>query len=197
MDSHLKKEKMEISDSGSVNSVPGFRALGLTCGIKQSGEPDLGVLLCERPCNAAGVFTTNRVKAGPVIVSKKILKQSSSRIQGLVVNLGKGFESIEQGSRTSPNGFADVTAGAGVLVRQLGRYAIDHGLSGLNFALGIPGTVGGALRMNAGAWGACMADTTSSICVLNRNDDIVTMGREELLKRSISIYTVQMGHSLP
>ena len=68
--------------------VPGFRALGVSCGIKQSGEPDLGVLLCERPCNAAGVFTTNRVQAAPVLVSKKILERSSGHIQGVVVNSG-------------------------------------------------------------------------------------------------------------
>lgn len=79
---------MKIIETGSVDSVPGFRALGVSCGIKQSGEPDLGVLLCERPCNAAGVFTTNRVQAAPVLVSKKILERSSGHIQGVVVNSG-------------------------------------------------------------------------------------------------------------
>ena len=79
---------MEIIETGSVDSVPGFRALGVSCGIKQSGGPDLGVLLCERSCSAAGVFTVNRVQAAPVLVSKKILERSSGRIQGVVVNSG-------------------------------------------------------------------------------------------------------------
>ncbi|NVM56511.1 MAG: UDP-N-acetylmuramate dehydrogenase, partial [Desulfobacterales bacterium] len=101
-------------------------------------------------------------------------------VRGLVLKFGNGFEAIEQATHATPNGSAMVTAGAGVLVRRLGKYALDHGLAGLNFALGIPGTVGGALRMNAGAWGACMADTTSSIAVLSQNGEIVTMGKEQL-----------------
>jgi len=79
---------MEIIETGSVDSVPGFRALGVSCGIKQSGEPDLGIVLCERTCTAAGVFTVNRVQAAPLMVSKKILESGSERIQGVVVNSG-------------------------------------------------------------------------------------------------------------
>jgi UDP-N-acetylmuramate dehydrogenase len=101
-------------------------------------------------------------------------------IRGLVVKLANGFESVRQGSEPLPNGWVGIIAGAGVLVRRLGKYALDQGLGGLNFALGIPGTVGGALRMNAGAWGSCMADTTSSVSFLNRHGDIVTMGKERL-----------------
>ncbi len=101
-------------------------------------------------------------------------------IRGLVVKLANGFESMRQGSEPLPNGWVGIIAGAGVLVRKLGKYALDHGLGGLNFALGIPGTVGGALRMNAGAWGSSMADTTRSISFLNRHGDIVTMGKEGL-----------------
>jgi UDP-N-acetylmuramate dehydrogenase len=101
-------------------------------------------------------------------------------IRGLVVKLANGFESVRQGSEPLPNGWVGIIAGAGVLVRKLGKYALDNGLGGLNFALGIPGTVGGALRMNAGAWGSSMADTTSSISFLNQHGDIVTMGKEKL-----------------
>jgi len=101
-------------------------------------------------------------------------------IRDLVLKLANGFEAIEKGSQATLKGSVMVTAGAGVPVRRLGKYCLDHGLAGLNFALGIPGTVGGALRTNAGAWGACMADTTRAIAVLNQNGDIVTMGREQL-----------------
>ena len=101
-------------------------------------------------------------------------------IRGLAVKLANGFESVRQGSEPLPNGWVGIIAGAGVLVRKLGKYALDHGLGGLNFVLGIPGTVGGALRMNAGAWGSSMADTTSSISFLNQHGDIVTMGKERL-----------------
>ncbi|NVM22383.1 MAG: UDP-N-acetylmuramate dehydrogenase [Desulfobacterales bacterium] len=101
-------------------------------------------------------------------------------IRGLVLKLSSLFETIEERTSATSNGSAMITAGAGVLVRKLGKYALDRRLAGLNFALGIPGTVGGALRMNAGAWGACMADITSSIAVLNKKGEIVTIGKEQL-----------------
>jgi UDP-N-acetylmuramate dehydrogenase len=101
-------------------------------------------------------------------------------IRGLVVKLANGFESVRQGARPLPDGWVGIAAGAGVPVRKLGKYALDHGLKGLNFTLGIPGTVGGALRMNASAWGSSMADTTSFISFLTQDGDIVTMGKERL-----------------
>ncbi len=101
-------------------------------------------------------------------------------IRGLVVKLSNGFQSIEQDNQTTANGSVRVTAGGGVLLPRLGKYAMDGGLRGLNFSLGIPGTVGGALRMNAGAWGACMADTTTAIAVLKQDGDIVTLKGQEI-----------------
>ncbi len=101
-------------------------------------------------------------------------------IRGIVLNLGNGFKSIDQRSEASPNGSVHVTAGAGVMVQQLARYALDQGLAGLNFALGIPGTVGGALRMNAGARDTCMADTTIAISFLKQKGEVVTLGKEQL-----------------
>jgi UDP-N-acetylmuramate dehydrogenase len=101
-------------------------------------------------------------------------------VSGLVLKLANGFESIEQGAEGRGDERVWVTAGAGALVRQLGKYAIDYGLAGLSFTLGIPGTIGGALRMNAGAWGSCMADTTAAISVLRKNGDIDTVDKNEL-----------------
>ena len=100
-------------------------------------------------------------------------------VRGIVVKLTDEFEGIDY--VRSPNGSsAMITAGAAVLVRRLGKYALDQGLAGLNFTLGIPGTVGGALRMNAGAWGKCMADCTSSIRILDRAGNIMSMSRDQL-----------------
>ncbi len=102
-------------------------------------------------------------------------------IRSLVLRLSNGFESIEQRPTDGLQGDAViVTAGAGALVRRLGKHALDHGLAGLSFSLGILGTVGGALRMNAGAWGECMADTTLAISLLNKEGDIVVVHKEEL-----------------
>jgi UDP-N-acetylmuramate dehydrogenase len=56
-----------------------------------------------------------------------------------------------------------VTADAGVFLPRLAREAASRGLAGLEFGIGIPGSVGGALRMNAGAWGSDMARVVESV----------------------------------
>jgi UDP-N-acetylmuramate dehydrogenase len=67
-------------------------------------------------------------------------------IRGVVVKLGAGFRRVAW----TADG---VTAGAAVQIGKLARAAVERGRSGLEFAEGIPGTVGGALFMNAGAYG--------------------------------------------
>ena len=100
-------------------------------------------------------------------------------LRGLVLKLAGDFETIRLVSDRH-DGATTIEAGAAVPVRRLSKYAIDHSLGGLNFALGIPGSVGGALRMNAGAWGGCMAHPTSMIRVLDSNGEVTTILREQL-----------------
>ena len=101
-------------------------------------------------------------------------------IRGLTLRLAGGFEAIQPLPQANGSG-ATIKTGAAVLLRRLAKYTIDQGLAGLSFGLGIPGTVGGALRMNAGAWGGCMADSTGSITVLDRRGELVSLDREQLL----------------
>ncbi len=72
-------------------------------------------------------------------------------VGGVVIRLGKAFADISVDGDT-------VTAGAGAMDVNVARAARDAGLAGLEFLIGIPGTVGGALRMNAGAYGAEVSD---------------------------------------
>lgn len=72
--------------SGTVTSPQGFLAGAVKAGIKSQEEPDLAVLCSEKPCVAAGVFTTTAIKAAPVILSQKHLKNKSA--QAVVVNSG-------------------------------------------------------------------------------------------------------------
>jgi UDP-N-acetylmuramate dehydrogenase len=71
-----------------------------------------------------------------------------------------------------------ITAQAGILLSRLSRIALDHGLTGLEFAEGIPGTLGGAVTMNAGAYIGEMSMIVESTEYLGRDGAIVTLNRE-------------------
>ena len=73
-----------------------------------------------------------------------------------------------------------LTAGAGVRLAALHRAALEHGLSGLEFAYGIPGTVGGAVYMNAGAYGGEMKDVLTVVRYLTAEGEVVQASAAEL-----------------
>lgn len=73
-----------------------------------------------------------------------------------------------------------ITCGAGVALSKLCTTALDSGLSGLEFAYGIPGTVGGAVYMNAGAYGGEMKDVVAEVTALTRQGEVITYGADEL-----------------
>src|SRR5262245_31700132 len=68
-------------------AVRGFRFAGVAAGLKsEAGRKDLGIIVADAPVTAAGVFTTSRVKAAPVIVAQEHLR--SGRLQAVAVNSG-------------------------------------------------------------------------------------------------------------
>jgi glutamate N-acetyltransferase / amino-acid N-acetyltransferase len=71
---------------GGVTSAKGFLANGLCCGIKKSGKPDLALIFSQMPAVTAAVFTKNSVKAAPLIVSQKNIR--NGRAQAIVANSG-------------------------------------------------------------------------------------------------------------
>ncbi len=73
-----------------------------------------------------------------------------------------------------------VRAGAGVPLARLLNWATEQSLTGLEFLESIPGTVGGAVRGNAGAWGKSIADAVAWVRVVDRDDRIVTLQRHDL-----------------
>ena len=77
----------EIAD-GSFTSPRGFSAASSACGLKKSGAPDLVLLLADRKCSCAGVFTRNQVAAAPVILDRETLASNSTRLRGVVANAG-------------------------------------------------------------------------------------------------------------
>ena len=73
-----------------------------------------------------------------------------------------------------------VIAQAGALLSRVGTATLEAELTGFEFAAGIPGTVGGAVFMNAGAYGGEMKDIIANAIVLTQDGDIVTINKEDL-----------------
>ena len=80
--------------------------------------------------------------------------------RGLAIRLGKGFSSIERKDNC-------LYAQAGALLSTLARQALEASLTGLEFAQGIPGSVGGGVYMNAGAYGGELGQTVDFVRVLD------------------------------
>ncbi len=69
---------------------------------------------------------------------------------------------------------------AGALLSKIGTVALEAGLTGFEFAAGIPGTMGGAVVMNAGAYGGEMKDVLEEVTVLTKEGEVLTLSKEEL-----------------
>ena len=94
-------------------------------------------------------------------------------IRGLVISFGKEAEKIVlEGNR--------MTIGAGTLLSKAAAEAARNSLTGLEFAAGIPGTLGGAIVMNAGAYGGEMKDVVVSAKVLAIDGEVLELSKEEL-----------------
>ena len=93
-------------------------------------------------------------------------------LRAVVIRLGRGFNSIEIADGT-------VTAGAAALDTHVARKAADAGLD-LTFLRTIPGSIGGAVRMNAGCYGTYTADHFVSAQAVTRQGDLVTLGADDL-----------------
>lgn len=72
--------------SGGVTAARGFVASGISAGIKPSRRPDLALILSRYPAAAAAVFTTNRIKAAPVVISQRRLRRGQAR--AVLINSG-------------------------------------------------------------------------------------------------------------
>jgi glutamate N-acetyltransferase/amino-acid N-acetyltransferase len=100
----------------SVTAAKGFRAAGVAAGIKENGNPDLALVVNDGPGRAAaGVFTSNRVKAAPVLWSEQVLKGGA--VTAVVLNSGGA------NACTGPKGFQDTHATAEKAAEVLGHSA--------------------------------------------------------------------------
>ncbi|MFI5531101.1 bifunctional glutamate N-acetyltransferase/amino-acid acetyltransferase ArgJ [Kitasatospora sp. NPDC051853] len=156
---------MTTSQNLGVTAAKGFRAVGVTAGIKASGTPDLALVVNDGPLlAAAGVFTSNRVKAAPVLWSEQVVK--GGQISAVVLNSGGA------NACTGPAGFQDTHATAEKVAEELGLNAgevavASTGLIGVRLPMDIllPGVeqAAKALSEEGGEAAAIAIKTTDTV----------------------------------
>jgi glutamate N-acetyltransferase/amino-acid N-acetyltransferase len=153
----------------SVTAPGGFRAAGVAAGIKESGQPDVAVVVNDGPsAAAAGVFTANRVKAAPVLWTQQVIR--GGRVRAAVLNSGGA------NACTGPAGFGDTHHTAERLAKALSvsaaeiavcstgligqRLPMDRLLAGVDSAAAAAWAGGGAAAADA----IRTTDTVSKMC---------------------------------
>jgi len=117
-------------------------------------------------CNELGVPFFTMGNGSNLLVSDKGMRN-------VVIKIAEGFNKIEIKDKI-------ITAEAGILLSTLSKKALQESLGGLEFASGIPGTLGGAITMNAGAYGGEMKDVVKSCRAVDLQGNIVDLTIEEL-----------------
>ncbi|MEE2521870.1 bifunctional glutamate N-acetyltransferase/amino-acid acetyltransferase ArgJ [Pseudarthrobacter sp. J75] len=149
----------------TVTAPQGFRAAGVTAGLKASGKPDLALIVNDGPSKAAAaVFTTNRVAAAPVHWSRQVV--SDGRVDAVILNSGGA------NACTGPQGFQNTHATAEKTAEVLGISATDvlvcsTGLIGEQLPMDkiLPGVEAAAAELNVdgGAAAATAIMTTDTV----------------------------------
>jgi UDP-N-acetylmuramate dehydrogenase len=126
-------------------------------------EDDLSYFLHKLP---------NDIPVQPVGLGSNLIVRDGG-VPGVVIRLGRGFNEVTvDGTR--------VHAGAAVPDVKVARAASDAGIAGLSFFRGVPGAIGGALRMNAGAYGGETKDVLVYATGVARDGDLVTYANDEM-----------------
>lgn len=134
-----------MSHSNTVESftlAPGFRTAAVACGLKPSGNLDLALVAADGPCSAAGVFTTNRVKAAPVLYDQAALAENAGGIRAVLTNAGNANACTGEEGIANTRRMAELTAYAlrcqpedvlilstGVIGRQLPMDKVTQGIA--------------------------------------------------------------------
>lgn len=139
------------------------------------GGPADALVLPKTPEEVAKVVRFCHEHAWPyyVIGNGSNLLVSDEGYRGLVLQLYRNFNDIQVNGEM-------ITVQSGAMLAAVARAAYQNHLTGLEFASGIPGTVGGAVTMNAGAYGGEMKDVISQVRILDPEGKLRTFSVEEL-----------------
>lgn len=113
---------------------------------------------------AALVAALNKAAVSWLVIGRgSNILAADQGLQGVVIVLGNDFGEIRPLAESGK-----VYVEAGCSLAKLTGWCAKHGLSGLEFAVGIPGSVGGAIKMNAGAWGSEIAEVIEEVGLMDR-----------------------------
>lgn len=139
----------DAADCGSRNCASGGCGKAPQCGNCCGGRKEGGSGCCKAGQSA---------KTADVMIignGSNILVRDGG-FDGVIIKLGDAFTKVEQDGKR-------ITAGAAALLSTVSKEAAQRGLTGMEFAGGIPGSLGGAVYMNAGAYGGEMKDVVKSV----------------------------------
>ncbi|HRJ13322.1 MAG TPA: FAD-binding protein, partial [Alphaproteobacteria bacterium] len=123
--------------------------------FKPADEADLAEFLKSCPTD---------IPIYPIGVASNLIIRDGG-IRGVVIRLGGEFATVMQNKN-------QITAGAAALDTVVAQHAEQAGLAGMEFLSGIPGTIGGALKMNAGAYGSEIKDILHSATAIDRKGKV-------------------------
>jgi len=168
-DSLAGKFKGEIRTSVPMSEYTSFRVGGKVDYLAFPADAeDLQRLL--QGCDQQGIQTF-------ILGNGTNLLVRDGGIRGMAVSLSRGFLRVEEIERGSEGGL--IFAEAGQSLGKLVEFSWKRGLAGLEFAAGIPGTIGGALFMNAGAFRGEMKDVLDSVRLMDAGGNILERARGE------------------
>ena len=159
----LPKVRGRYTENADLSKITWFRVGGMAEVLyKPADIDDLSFFLSEKPADVPitvlGVGSNVLIREGGV--------------PGVVIRLGRGFNNIYIEGET-------IDVGAGVLDRNVAMACANEGLSNMEFLCGVPGTIGGALRMNAGCYGSEIKDILEHAVAMDPSGKLHQLTSEE------------------
>jgi UDP-N-acetylmuramate dehydrogenase len=160
----LPKVRGRLTENAPLSGITWFRVGGpAEVMFRPADRDDLAQFMAALPAD---------VDVTVIGVGSNLLVRDGG-VPGVVIRLGKGFAGIEASE-------GRIHAGASALDINVARTAAEAGLAGLEFLSGIPGTIGGALRMNAGAYGRELVDVVLSAEALDAKGKLHRLDKKGL-----------------